>query len=67
VLGFTSCDQIQWCQIEIVLIIKDMVALFRQKPCSGRRLANLLFEHFFDLPDFFFNFAAVVFGFAFNL
>jgi hypothetical protein len=29
--------------------------------------SNLLFEHFFDLPDLFLNFAAVVFGFAFRL
>ena len=28
---FTSCDQTLWCQIEIVQIIKDIVALFRQK------------------------------------
>ena len=34
--------------------------------CSGRRLPNLLFEHFLDLPDLCFNFADVVFGFAFK-
>jgi hypothetical protein len=28
---------------------------------------NLLFEHFFNLPDLFFNFAGDVFGFAFSL
>ena len=26
-----------------------------------------LLEHFFDLPDFFFNLADIVFGFAFSL
>jgi hypothetical protein len=33
---------------------------------TRRGLANLLLEHFFDLPDLFLNFADVVFGFAFN-
>jgi hypothetical protein len=35
--------------------------------CSGQSPPNLLLEHFFDLPDLFFNFAGVVFGFAFTL
>jgi hypothetical protein len=34
---------------------------------SGQDPPNLLPEHFFDLPDLFFNFAGVVFGFAFSL
>jgi hypothetical protein len=35
--------------------------------CSGQSPSNLLLEHFFDLPDFLFNFAGAVFGFAFSL
>ena len=35
--------------------------------CSGQSPPNLLLEHFFDLPDLFFNFAGPVFGFAFSL
>ncbi len=34
---------------------------------SGQSPPNLLLEHFFDLPDFLFNFAGAVFGFAFSL
>ena len=34
---------------------------------SGQDPPNLFPEHFFDLPDLFFNFAGVVFGFAFSL
>jgi hypothetical protein len=40
---------------------------------SGRRYMlpitppDLLFKHFFDLPDLFLNFADVVFDFAFSL
>jgi len=29
--------------------------------------ANLLLEHFFDLPDYFLNFAGVLFSIAFGL
>ncbi len=32
-----------------------------------RASANLLLEHFFDLPDFFLNFAGVFFSIAFGL
>ena len=35
--------------------------------CSGQSPPALLLEHFFDLPDLFFNFAGGVFGFAFSL
>lgn len=33
----------------------------------GVELPDLLFEHFFDLSDFFLNFAGVFFGVAFGL
>jgi hypothetical protein len=32
--------------------------------CSGQSPPNLFLEHFFDLPDLFFDFAGPVFGFA---
>jgi hypothetical protein len=35
--------------------------------CFGQTSPNLLLEHFFYLPDFPFNFAGPVFGFAFSL
>ena len=33
----------------------------------GTAAANLLLEHLFDLPDFFLNFAGVLFSIAFGL
>ena len=34
---------------------------------ATRPALDLLLEHFFDLPDLFFDFAGPVFGFAFSL
>jgi hypothetical protein len=39
----------------------------RARTSSGKKVPNLLLEHFFDLADFFLDFPRVFFGGAFGL
>jgi hypothetical protein len=45
----------------------DGAADVRNAVRSGQMSPSLLLDHFFDLPELFFNFAGGVFGFALSL